>query len=108
MSVPEIRAAVIAMLVHELGIAKNRVMEIDLTTHIADDLGADSLSLVELHMSLEERFGIEVPDEHAGALFDGHGTLPFTPKAALGTVGALCEYLERVGAAPMPEPVHGW
>lgn len=30
-----------------------------------DDLGADSLDLVELIMSLEEKFGIEIPDEDA-------------------------------------------
>lgn len=30
-----------------------------------DDLGADSLDIVELVMALEEEFGIEIPDEHA-------------------------------------------
>ena len=30
---------------------------------LLDDLGADSLDLVELIMALEEEFGIEVPDE---------------------------------------------
>ena len=31
---------------------------------ILDDLGADSLDVVEMVMSLEEAFDIEVPDEH--------------------------------------------
>jgi acyl carrier protein len=31
---------------------------------ILDDLGADSLDVVELVMALEEEFDIEVPDEH--------------------------------------------
>ncbi|UCE86425.1 MAG: acyl carrier protein [Deltaproteobacteria bacterium] len=31
---------------------------------ILDDLGADSLDVVELVMALEEAFDIEVPDEH--------------------------------------------
>jgi len=31
----------------------------------ADDLGADSLDLVELIMTVEEEFNIEVPDEEA-------------------------------------------
>lgn len=30
-----------------------------------DDLGADSLDLVELIMAMEEEFGVEVPDEEA-------------------------------------------
>jgi len=31
----------------------------------ADDLGSDSLDLVELIMALEEEFNIEIPDEEA-------------------------------------------
>jgi len=30
-----------------------------------DDLGADSLDIVELVMAFEEKFGIEIPDEDA-------------------------------------------
>ncbi len=32
---------------------------------IADELGADSLDVVDLVMSLEDEFGLEVPDEQA-------------------------------------------
>ena len=32
-------------------------------SHILDDLGADSLDVVDLIMSVEDEFGIEVPDE---------------------------------------------
>jgi acyl carrier protein len=35
---------------------------------ILDDLGADSLDVVEMVMSLEESFDIEVPDEDVEAL----------------------------------------
>lgn len=32
-------------------------------TNIIDDLGADSLDVVELLMALEDRFGLVIPDE---------------------------------------------
>jgi len=37
--------------------------EITLSSNIKDDLGADSLSLVDLVMALEEEFNLEIPDE---------------------------------------------
>lgn len=36
--------------------------------HFVDDLGIDSLDAVELVMSVEEEFGIEIPDEDAEKL----------------------------------------
>jgi acyl carrier protein len=33
-----------------------------------DDLGADSLDIVELVMALEEEFGLDIPDEEADKL----------------------------------------
>ncbi|MCI8554044.1 MAG: acyl carrier protein [Clostridiales bacterium] len=38
---------------------------ITLETNIADDLGADSLDVVDLLMSLEDEFDVEIPDEEA-------------------------------------------
>ncbi len=37
-------------------------------TKIADDLGADSLDLVDLLMSIEDEFEIEIPDEDVEGL----------------------------------------
>lgn len=34
-------------------------------TSLTDDLGADSLDVVDLIMSIEDEFGIEIPDEVA-------------------------------------------
>lgn len=36
---------------------------ISLDSDLADDLGASSLDLVDLAMSIEDEFGIEVPDD---------------------------------------------
>ncbi len=37
--------------------------DITYDSNILDDLGADSLDVVDLVMSIEDEFGIEVPDE---------------------------------------------
>jgi acyl carrier protein len=39
--------------------------EVTLDASFTDDLGADSLDIVELVMAFEEEFGIEIPDEEA-------------------------------------------
>jgi acyl carrier protein len=39
--------------------------EIKPESKFVEDLGADSLDIVELMMSLEEKFGIEIPDSEA-------------------------------------------
>ena len=41
------------------------VDEIKEESKFVDDLGADSLDVVELVMALEEKFDIEIPDEDA-------------------------------------------
>ena len=41
------------------------VKEVTNTASFIDDLGADSLDVVELVMKMEEEFGIEIPDEEA-------------------------------------------
>lgn len=37
--------------------------KINMETNIAEDLGADSLDVVDILMSLEDEFEIEIPDE---------------------------------------------
>ncbi|MDP1808904.1 MAG: acyl carrier protein [Actinomycetota bacterium] len=39
--------------------------EVKLNSAFVDDLGADSLDVVELVMALEEEFNLEIPDEDA-------------------------------------------
>ncbi|MFA9203784.1 MAG: acyl carrier protein [Flavobacteriales bacterium] len=45
-----------------------RAEEINNDASFMDDLGADSLDLVELVMSFENDFGITIPDEDSGSI----------------------------------------
>ncbi|MBW1850831.1 MAG: acyl carrier protein [Deltaproteobacteria bacterium] len=47
----------------------------------ADDLGADSLDLVELIMAMEEKFDISIPDEEAEKISTVQDTIDFVKKA---------------------------
>ncbi|MCL2213497.1 MAG: acyl carrier protein [Oscillospiraceae bacterium] len=51
---------IIDILVRQLQVDKSKVTE---DTHIMDDLGADSIDVVEILMAIEEAFGVTVPDE---------------------------------------------
>ena len=50
------------------GLLGIRPEEATLQSVLIDDLGADSLDLVELVMALEEEFDIEIPDEEIGEI----------------------------------------
>ena len=54
---------------------------ITMDTNLIDDIGADSLDVVELIMSLEDEYGIAISDEDAAQLY---------------TVGRIVEYLEKL------------
>ena len=62
MSSEEVFEKVKAIIVEQLQVAENTVTE---EASFIDDLGADSLDLVELIMALEEEFDIEIPDSDA-------------------------------------------
>ena len=42
--------------------------KVTMEANITDDLGADSLDIVDLVMSLEEEFDVEVPDEEVESI----------------------------------------
>lgn len=50
------------IIVEQLGVEAD---QIKLESNFIDDLGADSLDTVELIMSFEEEFGVEIPDTDA-------------------------------------------
>ena len=53
------------IIVEQLGVAEAQV---DNTASVVDDLGADSLDIVELIMAFEEAFDLDIPDEEAEKL----------------------------------------
>ena len=65
------------IIVEQLGVAENAVT---MEASFIDDLGADSLDIVELVMALEEEFDIEIPDSDAEKVV---------------TVGDVVEYIKE-------------
>lgn len=54
--------------------------KVTMDAEIQEDLGADSLDIVDLIMSFEEEFGVEIPDEAA---------------ESIKTVGDIVNYIEE-------------
>lgn len=57
------------------------VKEVTNTSSFVDDLGADSLDTVELVMSLEEEFEIEISDENAEKITTVQDAIDFITRA---------------------------
>ena len=53
------------MLANQLNVEVDKIAE---ESKIVEDLGADSLDMIEMLMALEEEFGISVPDDKAEEL----------------------------------------
>ena len=77
MSLEEIFDKVKSIIVEQLGVADTAVT---MEASFIDDLGADSLDIVELIMALEEEFDTEIPDADAEKVV---------------TVGDVVEYIKE-------------
>ena len=77
-----------AIIVEKLGVDASEVTE---TASFTNDLGADSLDIVELIMDFEKKFDIEIPDDDAGD--------------KIATVGDAIKYIEE--KAPDKQGYHG-
>lgn len=64
------------IVVEQLGVEES---EVTMEASFIDDLGADSLDIVELIMALEEEFDLEIPDKEA---------------EKIATVGDAVEYIK--------------
>ncbi|MBK7861485.1 MAG: acyl carrier protein [Myxococcaceae bacterium] len=62
MSATNIEAKVKSIIADQLGVGED---EIKAESSFIEDLGADSLDIVELVMAMEEEFEVEIPDEEA-------------------------------------------
>ena len=77
MNTEEVFEKVKAVFVEQLGVAETSV---EMESSFIDDLGADSLDIVELVMALEEEFDMEIPDSDAEKVV---------------TVGDVVEYIKE-------------
>ena len=64
--------------VEHLGVEAEKVTE---DASFIDDLGADSLDIVELVMAFEEEFGVEIPDDAADSILTVGDAVKFIEKA---------------------------
>ena len=62
MTATNIEAKVKSIIADQLGVGED---EIKPESSFIEDLGADSLDIVELVMAMEEEFEVEIPDEEA-------------------------------------------
>ena len=64
-------------IIEQLGVSKEEVVP---EASFVDDLGADSLDIVELVMAMEEEFDVEIPDDDA---------------EKIQTIGSALSYLKK-------------
>jgi acyl carrier protein len=69
------------IIVEQLGVDDD---EVTMDASFTDDLGADSLDIVELVMALEEEFSIEIPDEEAENISSVRQAVDYIEKHAPG------------------------
>ena len=66
------------VIAEQLGVAKDTITK---DSNILEDLGADSLDIIEMLMTLEEEYGITIPDEQIGQV---------------KTIGQIVELIEKL------------
>ena len=65
------------IIAEQLGLSED---EVKLEASLVDDLGADSLDIVELVMAMEEEFEMEIPDEDAERIVTVKDILDYVKK----------------------------
>ena len=81
MASPELEARLKKIVAEQLGVDESQIVA---SARFSEDLNADSLDLVEMIMSLEEEFNVEIPDKEAEKIL---------------TVGDALSYIDAHSAA---------
>lgn len=77
----DVEAKVTQIIVQQLGVDAAKVTP---EASFVDDLGADSLDVVELVMAFEEEFGVEIPDEAAEKIATVKNAIDFLKQSQAG------------------------
>jgi len=72
-----VQEKMIDIIVEQLSVDREKVVS---GASFVDDLGADSLDLVELIMAMEEEFDVEIPDEEAEKIVTVQNAIDFVAK----------------------------
>jgi len=72
-----VEGKMVDIIVEQLSVDKEKVVS---GASFVDDLGADSLDLVELIMAMEEEFDVEIPDEEAEKIATVQDAIDFVNK----------------------------
>ena len=75
----DVEAKVKEIIVQQLGVDAEKVTP---DASFVDDLGADSLDVVELVMAFEEEFGLEIPDDAAEKILTVNDAIKFIEENA--------------------------
>ena len=78
----EIADRVKKIVVEHLGVEEAKVIP---SASFIDDLGADSLDIVELVMAFEEEFGMEIPDDASESILTFGDAVTFIAKKTTAT-----------------------
>lgn len=65
MSTTNVEVKVRSIIADQLGVGEDEVKN---ESSFTDDLGADSLDIVELVMAMEDEFDVEIPDDQAESI----------------------------------------
>lgn len=82
MSEQDIKQKVFELVSKQLGVDIEKISD---DTSFTNDLGADSLDLVELVMELEEKFGIKIPEEMSDKIQTVGDAIKFITEQASNT-----------------------